>query len=65
MLHRERTALIVDCEPGSPRPVLLRPIDQATPVIRLTRTEAQQLIDDTANLLDLLEAASDASGAST
>ncbi|MFE2869103.1 hypothetical protein [Embleya sp. NPDC059259] len=58
--HRERTALIVDCDPASDRPVVLRPIDPHAPVIRLTRAEAQHLVDDTSVLLDLLDATADA-----
>jgi len=51
----ERTALIVDCEPVSDAPVVLRPVTPGGRPIALTRAETQDLIDDAAHVLDLLD----------
>ncbi|MYW00601.1 hypothetical protein [Streptomyces sp. SID3343] len=56
-LPAQRTALIVDCEPSSAHPVVLRPLTPGAVSMRLTRAEAQHLIDDAAHVLDLLDAA--------
>ncbi len=48
--------LIVDCDPHAAHPVIYRRIDGADP-IALTRDQAQTIIDETAHVLDLLDAA--------
>ncbi|MGC0418541.1 hypothetical protein [Embleya sp. AB8] len=61
--QNRRTALIVDCDPHTDHPVILRPLDPEAPVIALTRDQAQHLVDDTAHVLDLLDATDAITGA--
>lgn len=48
--------LIVDCDPSAEHPIIYRRLDGADPIV-CTRDQAQALIEETARVLDLLDAA--------